>query len=477
MKVLLVNAPPKVKQDTSGFEFLYPPLGVLYLASYARKVLDNTDFKFADGLLLGPDRTLDVVKQFRPDIVGVSYTTSACEGAYSFIEKVKSFSKGILVVSGGPHASVFFNEVMGRSKTDICVLGEGELTFAEILQGNLLKDIDGIVYQEGDKTVKTPNRKSIRNLDDIPFPARDLVEDWSVYKGFYLTKTKPDMTITSSRGCPYNCNFCSNPVWKLSKPVFRARSPENVVAELRELKSKYGVKEIYDQTDDFNLSKKHALDLSQTIIDADLGLSFKFQARANTMDEKLAENIKKMGTWLVFIGAESGNQRTLDGVKKKIKVEDIENCAKLLSTRGVKVYGLFMGFNIWEEEGKLCFEGVDECRNTIKFSKHLVKKGYMHFMGFSLLTPFPGTEVFEIATRHNLFEKTEGWMRWNDLWKLNIKLPGVSDKDWHIVKGEAARAQAWCVLRSGNLNFKAINPLFRRAIQMVKFQLEKLWPF
>jgi anaerobic magnesium-protoporphyrin IX monomethyl ester cyclase len=474
MKIHLINSPQKSGQDTSGFEFLYPPLGPLYLASYARKKLGGgMEFKFTDGLLLGMRRTLDEVKSFKPDILGVSFTTSACEGAFDFINEVKRLYPDMLAVAGGPHPSVLPEEVLARSTADICVIGEGEETFAEILSGRKVQDIHGIVYRDGDSVIKNPSRKLIQDLDTIPFPARDLIEDWSIYKGYYLAKRRPDMVVLSSRGCPYQCIFCSNPVWKTSKPYFRKRSPENIVEELSELKGRYGTREVFDETDDFNLSKENALKVSRAIAEARLGLTFKFQVRANTMDAELARSIREMGAWLVFIGAESGNQRTLDGVKKKIKTEDIERCARLLSEQKIKVYGLFMGFNVWEEDGRLCYEGVEESRNTIRFAKGLINKGYMHFMGFSLTTPFPGSELYAIARRHKLITEAGGWSRWNDLWRLNLKLPGMGEGEWRMVKSEAGRVQALCALRSGDLNLKTIYPLVRRGLKLVKYSIKK----
>lgn len=473
MRVQLINAPAGTGQDTSGFEFLYPPLGLLYLASYGRKAVGGwINFRFSDGLISGMESTLDEVRSFRPDVVGISFTTSAAEGAYEMIAKIKKISKDIFVVSGGPHPTALPEEVMTRSEADVCVIGEGEAAFAEILSGMNPREIAGVTYRDGGPFVRNPVRKPIEDLDSIPFPARDLIKDRSVYKGYYLSKGKPEMTIVSSRGCPYQCVFCSNPVWKAQRPYFRARSPENVVAELRELKERFGVREIFDETDDFNISKTHAMKLSQAVAEANLGLHFKFQVRANTMDGELAENLKKMGAWLVFVGAESGNQRTLDGVKKRIRVEDIENCSRELSERGIKVYGLFMGFNVWEEGRKLCFEGVGESRETIRFAKSLLEKGYMHFMGFSLTNPFPASELFDICVRHGLIDRSEGWRRWNDLWRLNLRVPGVSERDWEAVKAEAAKAQALAALKSGRVNLRTMYPLMRRGIRLIKLELK-----
>lgn len=471
MKVHLINAPQKIGQESSGFEHLYPPLGLLYLASYARRELEDTDIKFTDGLLMGMEKTIDEVKRFRPDIVGVSYTTSACEGAYDFINAIKEIDSNILIVSGGPHPTAIPDEVMERSKTDICVIGEGEKTFLEILEGKDWEKISGIVWSKDGSIVHNPPREYIKNLDGIPFPARDLIEDWNLYKGYYLAKRKPDMVILSSRGCPYHCTFCSNPVWRVCKPSVRFRSPQNIVDELIELKERYGAREIFDETDDFNISKRQTLKVSQAIIDARLNLSFKFQIRANNMDEQLALQIKEMGTWLVFIGAESGNQETLDGVRKRITLKDIENTARLLSKQGIKVYGLFMLFNAWEEDGKLCFEGVKECEKTIDFAKLLLKRGHMHFMGSSMANPFPASPLWDIALKYNLIERPNDWLHWNDLWLFNLKLPGISDDDWKKVKMKAGRVQTIQALKSGQINFGTIQPLLRRGLKLIRWKL------
>ena len=471
MKVQLINSPQKAGQDSSGFECLYPSLGLLYLASYAREKNSDFEFKFTDGLLLGMEETIERVKKFEPEILGISYTTCACEGAYDLINALKELDKDILIVSGGAHPTALPEEVMQRSATDICVIGEGEETCFEILQGKELEKIDGIVWRKNGELVQNSPRQYIENLDDIPFPARDLIEDRSVYKGYYLVKNKPDMVIMSSRGCPYNCNFCSNPVWKVCKPYVRFRSPENIVKELIELKEKYGAREIFDETDDFNISTKQAMKVSQAIIDADLGLSFKFQIRANHLTEELAENMKKMGTWLVFVGAESGNQKTLDGIRKKITPVDIERASKYLSQKGIKVYGLFMLFNVWEDHGNLCYESIEDCNNTIDFAKSLLRKGYMHFMGSSLANPFPASDLWDIALKYNLIESPNDWSSWNDLWRFNLKLPGINENDWRKVKARAGRIQALQTFKSGQINIGALKPMVRRGLKLVRWKL------
>ncbi len=168
MRVHLINAPQKTDQESSGFEFLYPPLGLLYLAAYARRKLQDIDFKFTDGLLVGIEEALNEVKKFGPDIVGVSYTTSACEGAYELINSIKEFDANILTISGGPHPTVLPNEVIARSKTDICCIGEGERTFLEILEGKDWKEIKGIVWRKDGAIIHNSPRGNIKNLDDIP---------------------------------------------------------------------------------------------------------------------------------------------------------------------------------------------------------------------------------------------------------------------------------------------------------------------
>lgn len=126
----------------------------------------------------------------------------------------------------------------------------------------------------------------------------------------------------SSRGCPYNCVYCSNPVWKYNKPWYRLRTPKNVVDEIEFIVNKLGIKEIYDQTDEFNGNMKWAKAVCDEIIHRGIKVSLKAQMRSDHMDRELADKMKAAGFWLSLIGVESGNIRTLKGINKKVTCED-----------------------------------------------------------------------------------------------------------------------------------------------------------
>jgi anaerobic magnesium-protoporphyrin IX monomethyl ester cyclase len=220
---------------------------------------EGAEVEVIDGCRGDYQNLINKVHHFSPDILGVSFTTQAATGAYKFINDLKpkrDFSEKPFIVCGGPHATAMPEEVLERSHCDAVVIGEGELTLHEIVQryGNdnlKFSEIPGVAYIDDGTVQINPKRPLIKNLDELPLPARDLL-DLSVYPGLYYKKGSRETYLTSSRGCPYNCVYCSNPVWKNQKPWYRLRSPENVVDEIEHLVKDLGFTEIYDQTDEFN---------------------------------------------------------------------------------------------------------------------------------------------------------------------------------------------------------------------------------
>ncbi len=243
MKLLLVNAPPIKELGITGQ--IYPPLGILYLASYARRYMHNLEVKAIDGYKADKRKLADTIIKYNPDVLGMSFTTQAATGAYKLINEIKAQNKRIKVVNGGPHPTIMPEESFQRSKADVVVIGEGEETFLEILQRienrEAIDCISGTAVLCDGKFKPNPHRPLIKNLDDIPFPARDLL-DITKYPGYLYKKYRVDTDIISARGCPFNCTYCSNPVWKLQKPWYRVRSPKNVVDEMEFIVAEYGIR-------------------------------------------------------------------------------------------------------------------------------------------------------------------------------------------------------------------------------------------
>ncbi|MHA2283468.1 MAG: B12-binding domain-containing radical SAM protein [Promethearchaeota archaeon] len=495
MKILLLNASPLKKLGVIGQ--MYPPLGLLYLASYARKQyphsvrskklkvksLDNKisnysndiEIKIVDGYQEKYGTVLEKILEFHPDVLGVSFTTQAATGAYEIINRIKAEIRGkdIFVVCGGAHSTVLPEEVLQRSKTDMVVLGEGEVTFYEIIKeveagSHDFSNILGVAYKNNDIITTAPKRPLIKDLDSIPFPARDLI-DLSIYPGLYYKKEREETYMTSSRGCPHSCVYCSNPVWKHNKPWYRLRSPQNVVDEIEYIVNELGIKEIYDQTDEFNGNMKWAKALCDEIIKRGIKVSLKAQMRSDHMDRELAEKMKAAGFWLGLFGVESGNNQTLKGVNKRVTTDDNSRALAILKNAGIKTFALLMAFNVWEEDGELCFEDKDDSKNTLENIKKLIKEKKVDLMSWSLTTPYPGSKLYDIAIKHKLIpEDLIGrWEMWDSSERMVMKLPGITEKDWIEIHNKGKKLQIFLLLKSGTFNLKSLPLYIKRGISQI----------
>ena len=266
-------------------------------------------------------------------------------------------------------------------------MGEPELTLKDILEGTPNEEILGICYRDNFQPVKNEKRPFIENLDILPFPARHLVDN-SIYKR--PDNGKVQAVIKVSRGCPYHCFFC------LATPVsghqVRKRSAENIIAEIRECVEKYNIRNFVFWSDIFNIDRDWTIDLCKKIIESGLKITWSSNTRANTMDDEMASMMYKAGCRLVSIGVESGSQKMLNNIGKRITLDDIRNTVKILKKNKIKIYNYFVIGLPWETE-----ETVEE---TIKFAIELDS----NFISFYTATPLPGTKYFAYAMLNKLVE-------------------------------------------------------------------------
>lgn len=485
-RVQFVFAPPlnKPKFD-EWYEGHVPPLGILYLASYLRRHIDGLTLRATDGLLLGKEQTFREVMAFEPDVLSVSLSTAVALGGCELINRVRACRPNTLVITGGPHATALPEEVLARAAADVVVLGEGEETLLELMglyqdHGTLRADdlarVRGIAFRLGTKEVaRTPPRPYIADLDSIPFPARDLLP-MKAYHGYYFHKAAPEWPMVFTRGCPYECIFCAEEVWKLTKPVnaFRCRSPENVVDEMEELHYEYGVNEIQDVSDEFNGYPRNSLAICEEKIRRGLDLPWKTLLRAHPLPEYLVAAMAKSGCWQASIGIETASQQVNHAVRKNFTIQQLYESLHLLRQYGIKVQGLFMLFHVWEEEGELRHEDLSMSENTIRFADSLIRAGLLNYTGnFNVATPYPGSELFHIALRHNLIKETlrTNWDAWLVEEPIVMRLPGIPETEQLRLMRAGSVSMFRCLLREGDLGLGDVAGLMKRALRVAHNEL------
>jgi anaerobic magnesium-protoporphyrin IX monomethyl ester cyclase len=373
MRILLVNPPAGYSYGILGI--CRPPLGLAYIASLVRDKADVriVDFNVEDGW-----------KDFEYDhfdVVGISVDTSRCVTAFAIAKAAKA--KRATVVMGGPHVSFLDQEALESGCCDYVVRNEGEYAFLSLIEhlaGNIpLEQVRGVSYREAGEIRRTPDAPFIQDLDSLPFPARDLLR-LDLYKekmnGRLMT------TLVSSRGCPFNCEFCSASQFAGIK--WRARSVESILSEIELLHDEYGYRAISFVDDNFTLNPERAIAVSEGIISKGWDIIWAAMSRVDSIVRvpHMIETMARAGFRWTFIGFESGSQEMLDGYGKKAYLHEALRAMEILKANRVMTTGAFI---LGAQN-----ETADMVRQTIDFAKLL----YPRRAQFSILTPYPGTRLF-----------------------------------------------------------------------------------
>jgi len=384
----------KVQLIFPAFEIYFTheaPIGLAYLKAVAQeaghevKVLDN------NVLNLGLEEALERIKG--ADIAAISMTTPTYNTVKKMAKAIRS-KLGIPVVLGGPHPTIDPKDCLNFS--DFVVVGEGEKTFAELLECfekgrklSGLKKIKGLGFRWGNKKIINKARPLDQELDRLPFP------DWNGFPiekyGSAIRTSGRSLPIVTSRGCPFNCCYCFK---GLFGRAFRPRSPKNVVDELAYLKKEFGVKEFQIADDAFAANKKRAVEICKEIVERKLNLPWSLPngIRAGSLDEELIKWMRKAGLKYTGLGIESGNQDILNCAGKQQNLEQVRDAVRLLKKYKVTTVGFFM-FG-------LPGDTVETMKDTVKFAKSLD----LDYCSISMTTPYPGTRLYnEISEKGGKF--------------------------------------------------------------------------
>jgi len=390
MKILLVQ-PPFVKDKIASL-VKYPPMGLISIAGYARQNKD-IQVEIYDANTENSQRpiqeTVSYIIKSNPDIVGLTSMTANIKIALEICQAVKQANPKIITVTGGIHTTVSPEEVLKNQTVDFIVIGEGEITFDEFLKKinypETFNQIKGLGYKENGQIKINPRRELIKDLNQLPIPAYDLLKI-DHYRSPYGSRM-PFMTVLRSRGCPFQCTFCG--VQNMFGRAYRVQTPERTIQEIDYLVNKFKIREIGFKDSEFTINQENISRFCDLLIEKKYDLIWSCNARVDCDNAELYQKMKKAGCHTIAFGAESGDQNILDSIKKNITIEQTRQTIKKAKQAGILVSVNFMIGNPGENK--------ETIEKTIKLAKEIDPD----YAAFCFATPFPGTELREMAIKNN----------------------------------------------------------------------------
>jgi radical SAM superfamily enzyme YgiQ (UPF0313 family) len=415
MGKMLFVAPSVFGKPTTAQEVgnILPPLGISYLAA----VLENAGHT-VEIIDLGVEHFDITQLATRTDlsIIGFSCNTPNVGIALRLARKIKGGPlPEIPIIFGGVHPTIMPDEVMKNDCVDIVVRGEAENIIVSLVEsledGKSLDEIPGISYRTSRGLIKHNKLDApIQDLDSIPFPARHLLKS-DAYK-VSIAKSNPCTAMITSRGCPYNCIYC------FTGRFFRKcrfRSVPNVLSEIKEIVEKYKIHDIEFYDDTFTLNRKRAIEICQGIKKEKFDITWRCRSRVDHVDRELLEEMKKAGCYAISYGIESANQKMLDTMQKGITVDQQRTAIEITKKAKIEVLAYFI------------FGTPGETERSIKDSINFMKETDPDYVSIAIMTPFPGTHLFEMANEKGWIE-TLDWEEYR-LGSPVMRIPTISQSE------------------------------------------------
>lgn len=401
MKVLLIAPPDNKVLEPFASSPIKPtpllwgfPLGLGYLAAYLKKngheplILDCLRYDYSLSIIKKK------IQKIKPDLVGIMIMTPWARSAATVAKIIKEVDKELPVIGGGPHAAFDYENLLKNYNFDYIVIGEGEVTLLKLVdylakkRGKKRRKILGIAYRQKGKVYVNPPRSLISNLDEIPFPARELVK----FEDYITNSLLPQaVEIIGSRGCSHRCAFCSSShFWKR----WRARSPENIIEEIKALIKKYPqIKSFLFYDDNFTLDKERIIHLCRLLIAEGLNRYYwSCLGRADQVDEEMLALMKKAGCQKISYGVESGSPKILKNVDKYLDLSKVRETIRITRKVGIEALAFFMIGNPGETEATI--------KQSIRFAKRLKPTS----TAWSITQVLPGTKIAAMQPVANFIE-------------------------------------------------------------------------
>ncbi len=397
-KIVLVNPPLKGEERygtlATGGVYM-PPLGLASLAAFIRKQGHSVKIVDCCALNLTLTDSAKAILSCDPEVVGITAATVSISKAAALAKILKEKNKNLRIIVGGSHISALPEETMKAfPQLDIGVIGEGELTTAELLNSfnnsECLDSIGGIIFRSNDSLKLNARRTFIEDLDSLPFPAWDLLPDLNKYyrPSCFGFKKLPVTSLITLRGCPMRCTFCSETPFA---KTCRMHSPRYVVDMMKLLKHQYNIKDfmIYDGT--FGINQPRLVSLCNLIIKEKLNIVWSCNGRIDLMSPEILRLMKHAGCWLIAYGIESGSQRILDFLQKDINLPKASQVLEWTKKEGILTKGYFMIGSPTEDE--------ESINSTLSFAL----RNNLDVITVNYFTPLPGTLDYKRAALYGQF--------------------------------------------------------------------------
>ena len=395
----MTTAPPE--HSPWSVPMRLPPLGLSYVAA----ALEKAGFKveMLDNYLLRKsiDEVKEIVKRASPEIVGMTCSSASYPRCVETAKAIKEVLPSCKIVVGGWHPSYVPESMLQHPEIDYVVVGEGERAMVELAtcltkgDEKAAAQVAGVAYRHEGKIVQNA-QSFIKNLDELPFPARHLLPMHLYEKEIPYLKAKPFTTMNIVRGCPFNCIYCETR--RLWGQTCRGFSPPRVVDEIVHLKETYGIRGIYFVGDNFTINKKRTMELCELIKKSKLDVEWVCDTRADMISRELLQAMKEAGCRTIWFGVESGSPRILEKINKGITIEQTVQAFKLCREAGIRIASSFiMG---------IPGETLEDIEMTYKFAKKLDPD----WAQFNVYIAVPGSGLYDEVMQKGLYDRKEGFL-------------------------------------------------------------------
>lgn len=409
IRTSLINPPPadgvryiregRCMQSTDSSSAIWPPVGLATLASIASKF---GEVQFIDGNVINASakQIIQTVAKFAPDIVVVNSGFPSIEWDNTFAKLVKESQPKTIIIGFGVFFTLLENESLRECLGfDVACIGEPEITFSEFLEhyekNRCIPEIAGLIWRNSEEIKSGPPRPFLMNLDQLPFPARDLIENDKYTLPF---NNKPFTVLNIARGCPFKCTFCIAPIY--DGPFLRCHSIDYVIEEIRECVQRYKLHHFLFWEEIFTLDKEYAVKLCENIIKKNLKIEWSTTTRPDTLDFDTLRIMKSSGCILLALGIESSSQEILDSARKGTRVEKIHHGVQLARKAGIPTMG------------NVIFGLPGESKETALSTINYVCRLGLDYLQCYCAVPYPKTPLREIAKEKRLIQN-QPWCNYN----------------------------------------------------------------